>query len=119
MNPNLRLLAIGAFLFNFASGPNRLVAADSAVSPAVSGMVWERHGEWHLNGGASPLRLGEAIPPGGLLTASPESSPHSLTVLLPDGQRLLCECYEAQTCSQGFRVPAVAAQPSPATLEMF
>ncbi len=84
-----------------------------------SGMVWERHGDWHLNGSSTTLRLGEAIPPGGLVTGSAESSAHSMTILLPDGQRMLCECYEAKTCSQGFRVPAITPQPRPAVWDMF
>lgn len=86
---------------------------------AFSGMVWERHGEWHLNGSSEVLRLGEAIPPGGLLTAGAETPTHSMTVLLPDGQRMLCECYEAKSCSQGFRVPAITPHPSPAVWNMF
>ena len=86
---------------------------------APSGMVWERHGEWHLNGSSAVLRLGEAIPTGGLLTAGAESPTHSMTVLLPDGQRMLCECYEAKSCSQGFRVPAITPRPSPAVWNMF
>ena len=86
---------------------------------ALSGMVWERHGEWHLNGSPAVLRLGEAIPPGGLLTAGAESPAHSMTVLLPDGQRMLCECYEAKSCSQGFRVPAITPPPSPEVWNAF
>ncbi len=82
-------------------------------------MVWKRRGVWHLNGSASALRLGEAIPPGGLLTADGEGGAHSLLVLLPDGQRLLCECYENRTCAQGFRVPAIASPPSAAVWTMF
>jgi hypothetical protein len=102
-----------------ASAPSTLFAADSEASPDLSGMVWEKHGEWHLNGGAGGLRLGEAIPPGGLVTAGSEASPHSITILLPDGQRMLCECYEPRTCSQGFRVPAITAQPPPAVWAIF
>ena len=91
----------------------------AAADEALSGMVWERHGDWHLNGSSAVLRLGEAIPPGGLLTAGAESQSHSMTVLLPDGQRMLCECYEAESCSQGFRVPAITPPPQPAVWEMF
>jgi hypothetical protein len=119
MKPGVRLFTIAAFLVAFAPEPNHVFAADNPPSPAVSGMVWERHGEWHLNGGSGNLRLGEAISPGGLLTASPQATPHSITVLLPDGQRMLCECYEPGTCSQGFRVPAITPQPSPAVWAMF
>jgi hypothetical protein len=94
-------------------------AASGPPSSEFSGMVWERHGDWHLNGSSTGLRLGEAIPPGGLVTGSAESSAHSITILLPDGQRMLCECYEAKTCSQGFRVPAITPQPRPAVWDMF
>jgi hypothetical protein len=91
----------------------------AAGGEAPSGMVWERHGEWHLNGSAAELRLGEAIPSGGLLTAGTQSAPHSMTILLPDGQRLLCECYEAKACSRGFRIPAITPRPSAAVWDMF
>ena len=86
---------------------------------APSGMVWDRHGEWHLNGGAADLRLGEAIPSGGLLTAGVQSGPHQITVLLPDGQRLLCECYDRNACSQGFRIPSITPLPGASVWDMF
>jgi hypothetical protein len=81
-------------------------------------MVWERHGDWHLDGSSDTLRLGEAVPPGGLITAGADGSTHSMIILLPDGQRLLCECFEAKTCSQGFRVPAMTP-PKPVVWDMF
>jgi hypothetical protein len=96
-------------------GPAVAVTAGSEVS----GMVWEKHGDWHLNGSTNTLRLGEAIPSGGLITAGMEGSAHSIVILLPDGRRMLCECYDAKTCSQGFRVPAITPQPQPAVWEMF
>jgi hypothetical protein len=42
-----------------------------------------------------------------------------MIILLPDGQRLLCECFEAKTCSQGFRVPAITPPPRPLVWDMF
>ena len=75
-------------------------------------MVWEKHGDWHLDGSPNALRLGEAIPPGGLVTADMEGPAHSIVILLPDGQRMLCECYEAKTCFQGCRVPDHSAAPA-------
>jgi hypothetical protein len=95
--------------------PTVAVAAESDAS----GMVWEKHGDWHLNGSSSALRLGEAIPPGGLLTAGAEGPSHSIVILLPDGRRMLCECYDAKLCSQGFRVPAITPQPQPAVWDVF
>jgi hypothetical protein len=82
-------------------------------------MVWESHGEWHLNGSSNVLRLGEAVPAGGLITAGAKGSTHSMIILLPDGQSLLCECFEAKTCSQGFRVPAITPPPKPVVWDMF
>jgi hypothetical protein len=96
-------------------GPAVAVAAGSAAS----GMVWEKHGDWHLNGSPNALRLGEAIPPGGLITAGVEGRAHSIVILLPDGRRMLCECYDAKLCSQGFRVPAITPEPQPTVWEMF
>jgi hypothetical protein len=95
------------------------LAVAVATEGGATGMVWEKHGDWHLNGSPNTLRLGEAIPPGGLVTASAEASAHSIVILLPNGQRMLCECYEAKTCSQGFRVPAITPQPQPAVWDMF
>jgi hypothetical protein len=42
-----------------------------------------------------------------------------MIILLPDGQRLLCECFEAKTCAQGFRVPAITPPPQPLVWDMF
>ncbi len=110
-------ILLGALLVR---GSVTTFAAGSAPPGAgFSGMVWENHGDWHLNSSSDTLRLGEAIPPGGLVTAGAKASVHSITILLPDGQRMLCECYEAKTCSQGFRVPAITPPPSPAVWDMF
>jgi len=111
------LFATVTFLVTFVHVRSAVLPTENPAPP--SGMVWARHGDWKLNGGADSLRLGEAIPSGGLLTASPDASPHSITVLLPDGQRMLCECYEQATCSQGFRVPAITPLPSPGVWSMF
>jgi hypothetical protein len=112
----LTVFGLGGFVTCFSNA--RATPADATLDDP-SGMVWERHGDWHLNWSAAVLRLGEAIPPGGLLTAGTVASAHSMTVLLPDGQRMLCECYEMKTCSQGFRVPAITPLPTPGAWDMF
>ena len=93
-------------------------ASSGPPSPELSGMVWERHGDWHLNGSPTALRLGEAIP-----RRFGHRKRREFAALdhysLPDGQRMLCECYEAKTCSQGFRIPAITPQPRPAVWDMF
>lgn len=117
MNRRSIFCAIVTGIFALAGGLATIVVAESA--PASSGMVWERHGDWHLNGSSDTLRLGEAVPPGGLITAGAEGSTHSMIILLPDGQRMLCECFEAKVCSQGFRVPAITPSPKPMVWDMF
>jgi hypothetical protein len=96
-----------------------VVAESGPTSSDPTGMVWERHGDWHLNGSSDTLRLGEAVAPGGLITAGVEGSTHSMLILLPDGQRMLCECFEAKICAQGFRVPAITPPPTPFVWNMF
>jgi hypothetical protein len=114
------LFAMGVGIIFLLDGSATIVVAESVPSsPDPTGMVWERHGDWHLNGSSETLRLGEALPPGGLITAGAEGSTHSMIILLPDGQRLLCECFEAKTCSQGFRVPAITPPPKPLVWDMF
>jgi hypothetical protein len=112
------LLAILSALLLY--GPSIATLAENGTPDSgFSGMVWERHGDWHLNGSSAMLRLGEAIPPGGLVTAGAGTEAHSIGILLPDGQRMLCECYDAQSCSQGFRVPAITPRPDPVVWSMF
>ncbi len=90
-----------------------------AAAPQFSGMVWERHGDWHINGSSNSVRLGEAVSPGSLLTGGASDRVHSLVILMPDGQHLLCECFDARTCNQGFRVPSITPPPAPAVWNMF
>ena len=114
------LFALGSGIVLLVGGSATVIVAESAPTGSEpTGMVWERHGDWHLNGSSAMLRLGEAVPSGGLLTAGAQGPAHSLIVLLPDGQRLLCECYDAKTCAQGFRVPPITPQPTPAIWDMF
>jgi hypothetical protein len=99
--------------------PAVLFAADIGKPPSVSyGIVWAKRGNWHLNGGPTELRLGDAVLSGTLLTASGKGE-QSTVILFPDGQRLLCECYDARTCSQGFRIPAIVPSPTAEIWEMF
>ena len=114
----LMAAALGGALLLCAPA-HTVAASGGGPVPEFSGMVWERHGNWHLNGSSAALRLGESIAPGGLLTAQAEGSAPSIVILLPDGQRMLCECFEAKGCAQGFRVPPIVPQPRSAVWEMF
>lgn len=86
---------------------------------SYSGMVWSRHGAWFVNGSPAELRLGEAVAPGSLITGDAREAAHSVVILMPDGQHLLCECFDSKTCKQGFRIPTITPPPVPRVWEMF
>jgi hypothetical protein len=89
-----------------------------AQSPSENGLVWEMQGSWQMNHEQQHLRTGDDVVPGAVLTADTTTN-GSLLVLMTDGQRLLFDCHDANTCSQGFRVPALIAKPDKDDLELF
>lgn len=64
------------------------------------------------------LVAGDAIPPGSLLQPHASTGNHSITVLLPDGQRILDECFTAKDCARGFRVPKLESDPGPFAIHL-
>src|SRR5579871_4480840 len=73
------------------------LAPAQTSSPAGAGVAWAVRGQWLVDGAGSPVVAGGAIPPGSLLL--PQGAPnHSILVLLPDGLRLLFECFTAEDC---------------------
>ncbi|HEY1766261.1 MAG TPA: FN3 associated domain-containing protein [Terracidiphilus sp.] len=82
------------------------------------GMAWQVRGAWHEEGASAPLRTGDAIQPGSLLLASAENVKHSIVVLLPDGQLVVYDCFTAEDCARGFRVPSLYRSPEPFALDM-
>jgi hypothetical protein len=85
---------------------------------ATAGIAWQVQGTWQAAGEGAPIRTGDAIQPGSLLQPDDKVGGHSVVVLLPDGQRLLYECFTKVDCARGFRVPPLAAQPNAFALEM-
>jgi hypothetical protein len=85
---------------------------------ATAGVAWQVQGTWQAAGEGAPIRTGDAIQPGSLLQPDDKVGGHSVVVLLPDGQRLLYECFTRVDCARGFRVPPLAAQPNAFALEM-
>lgn len=75
------------------------------------GMAWRVSGAWHASGMKEPIVTGDAIVPGSLLQPAEEAHEQSITILLPDGQRVLYECFTAQDCARGFRVPSLYREP--------
>jgi hypothetical protein len=85
---------------------------------ATAGVAWQVQGTWQAAGEGAPIRAGDAIQPASLLQPDDEVGGHSIVVLLPDGQRVLYECFTRVDCARGFRVPPLAAQPDVFALEM-
>lgn len=81
-------------------------------SKAPFGVAWRVIGSWSSAGSKNLISDGDAILPGSLLKPVSGSADHSITVLLPDGQRILCECFTSRDCERGFRVPQLYRAPT-------
>ncbi len=86
-------------------------------NPNSAGLAWRVKGTWHVAGTRVPIMNGDLIRPGSLLETGGDSA-HSLTILLPDGQRILYECFLPEDCVRGFRVPNLYRRPEPLAAEM-
>ena len=104
-------LMIGAALVPFSAW-----SADRMASPA--GMAWKVQGEWAVQSTGRPIHSGDPLLPGELVQPRDLGNSHSLTVLLPDGQQSLYECFTPEDCARGFRIPALVAPPSPFAADM-
>ncbi len=91
------------------------LSAQKGGDPA--GIAWRVQGGWSV--GTSPaLRGGDPVVPGSLLQPLGDPANHSITLLMPDGQRFLYECFTETACARGFRVPALYRKPDPFALDM-
>jgi hypothetical protein len=88
-----------------------LGAAFAQVTKPALGIAWSVQGNWLVQGSSAALHSGDAIQPHALLQPGNDSGNHSITILLPDGQRVLYECFTPADCARGFRVPALTATP--------
>jgi hypothetical protein len=94
---------------------------DAPAQPAKlsgAGVAWEVRGTWQVAGQVAPLRTGDALQPAALLEPDGRPGDHSVTILLPDGQRILYECFTAADCSRGYRVPALNSRPQAFAVDM-
>jgi hypothetical protein len=97
-----------------------LAIASSAQTKPINpvGLAWQVKGLWHVEGQTEPVQTGAAILPGALLHPVSKSPAHSITILLPDGQRILYECFLDSDCARGFRVPLLYRKPDPLAVDM-
>lgn len=61
---------------------------------------------------------GDAILPGTLVHPLDNGGRHSILILLPDGQRILYECFLAEDCAHSFRVPQLYRTPEPSAVDL-
>jgi hypothetical protein len=94
------------------------VLAAQSANRRAPGIAWDVRGTWNVEGISAPIRTGDAVAPGSLLQPDVSAGDHSITILLPDGQRILNECFTAKDCERGFRVPALYRAPDLFTTEM-
>ena len=91
-------------------------AQENAASPA--GVAWAVRGTWRVEGSDVPIRTGDMVQPGSLLRPDPVAAPHTIIVLLSDGQRVFYECFTIDDCARGFRVPSLYRDPEPFAVDM-
>jgi hypothetical protein len=87
------------------------VTSSRAEKAPIAGVAWQVFGTWQVAGEAAPIRVGTAIQPTSLLQPAGRTGNHSITVLLPDGQLFLYECFTEADCARGFRVPPLINKP--------
>jgi Fn3 associated len=114
-SPHLRNLAksmsgrVVLYLLSITVLAGPLGAQKNAASPA--GVAWAVKGSWQVEGKDVPIHTGDSIQPGSLLLPDPVAAPHTIIVLLPDGQRVFYECFTVDDCARGFRVPSLYRDP--------
>ncbi len=86
-----------------------LTAASMPVKRPALGIAWKVQGLWQVDG--KWIRSGDPVKPASLLQPGDQSGSHSIIVLLPDGQRVLYECFTPADCARGFRVPSLTSKP--------
>ena len=128
MPSDRRRLCLDLFARNILIGASTLsllaTLAFSQDSVNLSaGIAWNVKGSWQVEDKGPRILTGDAVRAGSLLTpataqAGTETVSNSITVLLPDGQLLLFECFTTDDCSRGFRVPSLFRTPDPQAVDM-
>jgi len=85
---------------------------------STDGFAWQVIGTWRIAGQSESVRTGDAIQPGALLQPDSTATRHSILVYLPDGQSIGYECFTAEDCARGFRVPSLYRVPEPFAADM-
>ncbi|MFL6304621.1 MAG: hypothetical protein ACJ72H_13875, partial [Candidatus Sulfotelmatobacter sp.] len=95
-----------------------MCASSPGTEKVNAGLAWQVRGMWQVDGASTPVRAGDAIQPASLLQPTDTAGDHSITILLPDGQHFLYECFTVADCARGFRVPSLIHKPDAFAVEM-
>jgi hypothetical protein len=112
----VRSIVICLLLFALPPTTTSVLAQNHSHAPL--GIAWQVQGSWQIQGVDAPLVTGSTVEPGSLLRPGLGTVNHSITVLLPDGQRVLYECFTVEDCARGFRVPSLYRRPDPFAVDM-
>jgi hypothetical protein len=112
---SLKSMVLLCQLSIFAAVPP-LWALNTLAPPA--GIAWRVKGIWQIGGTGATIQTGDRIQPGALLRPDLAATPHSIIILLPDGQSIGYSCFTADDCARGFRVPDLYRDPEPSAVEM-
>lgn len=110
-------LGKGLIIFFIALSSSELSLAATVTSREISGMLWSVQGAWNHEDGQA-LKSGDRVSPGELLHPGMTDGTHQVIVLLPDGQRLLYQCFNSKDCARGYRVPVLNEKPSAFAIDM-
>jgi hypothetical protein len=82
------------------------------------GIAWRVEGPWRAETQDRIIASGDAIFPGTVVRPVPAAVSHSILILLPDGQRILYECFLHEDCAHSFRVPPLYRTPEPSAVDL-
>jgi len=113
----ISLFSLELFLISFLliSPP---ASAQNVIRDNPPGVAWRVIGGWRIAGHSTLVAAGDAVRPGSLLEAVQGGHEHSITLLLPDGQRIFYECFASRDCERGFRVPSLYKKPAPMAVDL-
>ena len=112
----IRLALLGLLTLPLFLPPG--LCSQQAAAKTPLGVAWRVIGSWQIRQGKNSLSDGDAIGPGSLLEPFGAAHEHSITILLPDGQRILYECFTSRDCARGFRVPALYRRPTSTAVDL-
>jgi hypothetical protein len=115
---SVRLLISIFFCGIFVSTTLSATSVQQSRQGKAFGIAWRVEGPWRTETQDRVIVNGDAILPGTLVHPVQAGGSHSILILLPDGQRILYECFLAEDCAHSFRVPRLYRTPEPSAVDL-